>query len=64
LAIERSCAKLVVDAKAEAEKPEPNTLKLGAGLRTIAETTKFVGSLGPAYQVLNPFLSYFGIHLP
>jgi hypothetical protein len=55
---------LVVDAKAEAEKPEPNTLKLGASLRTIAETTKFVGSLGPAYQVLKPLLSYFGIHLP
>lgn len=55
---------LVVEARAEAEKPEPNTLKLGASLRTIAETTKFVGSLGPAYQVLKPLLSYFGIHLP
>jgi hypothetical protein len=55
---------LVSEAKAEAEKPEPNTLKLGASLRTIAETTKFVGSLGPAYQVLKPLLSYFGIHLP
>jgi hypothetical protein len=55
---------LVVEAQAEAEKPEPNTLKLGASLRTIAETTKFVGSLAPAYQVLKPLLSYFGIHLP
>jgi hypothetical protein len=55
---------LIVEAQAEAEKPEPNTLKLGASLRTIAETTKFVGSLGPAYQVLKPLLSYFGIHLP
>jgi hypothetical protein len=55
---------LVVDAKAEAEKAQPNTLKLGASLRTIAETTKFVGSLGSAYQVLKPLISYFGIHLP
>ena len=55
---------LVVDAKAEAEKPNTNTLKLGSSLRTIAETTKFVGSLGPAYQVLKPLLSFFGIHLP
>jgi hypothetical protein len=55
---------LVAEAKAEAEKPAPNTLKLGASLRTIVETTKFVGSLGPAYQVLKPLLSYFGIHLP
>jgi hypothetical protein len=55
---------LIVEAKAEAEKPEANTLKLGSSLRTIAETTKFVGSLGPAYQVLKPLLSFFGIHLP
>ncbi len=55
---------LIIDAKAEAEKPDPNSLKLGSSLRTIAETTKFVGSLGPAYQVLKPLLSYLGIHLP
>ena len=55
---------LVVEAKAEAEKSESNALKLGSSLRTIAETTKFVGSLGPAYEVLKPLLSYFGIHLP
>ncbi len=55
---------LIVEAKAEAEKPECNTLKLGSSLRTIAETTKFVGSLGPAYAVLKPLLSNFGIHLP
>lgn len=36
---------LIVEAKAEAEKPECNNLKLGSSLRTIAETTKFVGSL-------------------
>jgi len=45
---------LIVETKAEAEKPECNSLKLGSGLRTIAETTKFVGSLGPAYEVLKP----------
>jgi len=55
---------LAIEAKTEAEKPEPNTLKLGSSLRTIAETTKFVGSLGPAYQVIKPLLSYFGIHMP
>lgn len=55
---------LIVEAKAEAEKPEPNTLKLSSALRTIAETTKFVGSLGTAYQALKPLLSFFGIHLP
>jgi hypothetical protein len=55
---------LIVDTKSELEKPEPNTLKVGAGLRTIAETTKFIGSLGPAYQVIRPFLGFFGIHLP
>ena len=55
---------LVLDAKAEAEKPQPNNLKLGSSLRAIAETTKFVGSLAPAYQVVKPMLSYFGIHLP
>jgi acyl dehydratase len=60
----RELLELAADAKAEAEKPEPNALKLGASLRAVAETTKFVGSLGPAYQVLKPFLSYFGIHLP
>ena len=55
---------LVVDAKLEAEKADSNPLKLGSSLRTIAETTRFVGSLGPAYQVMKPLLSYFGIHLP
>lgn len=55
---------LAAEAKAEAEKAEPNALKLGASLRAIAETTKFVGSLGPAYQVLKPLLGYLGIHLP
>ena len=55
---------LIVETKAEAEKSESNALKLGSSLRTIAETTRFVGSLGPAYQVLKPLLSYFGIHLP
>jgi hypothetical protein len=55
---------LIVEAKAEAEKPESDALKLGSSLRTIAETTKFVGSLGPAYEVLKPLLSFFGIHLP
>jgi hypothetical protein len=55
---------LIVEAKAEVEKPECNTLKLGSSLRTIAETTKFVGSLRPAYEVLKPLLSHFGIHLP
>jgi hypothetical protein len=55
---------LIAEAKAEAEKPEGNALKLGSSLRTIAETTKFVGSSGPAYKVLKPLLSYFGIHLP
>lgn len=55
---------LITETIAEAEKPESNTLKLGSSLRTIAETTKFVGSLGPAYGVLKPLLSFFGIHLP
>jgi hypothetical protein len=55
---------LIVEAKAEAEKPEANTLKLSSSLRTIAETSKFVGSLGPAYQVLKPLLGFFGMHLP
>lgn len=55
---------LILETKTEAEKPRSNTLKLGANLRTIAETTKFVGTLGPAYQVIKPLLSYFGIHLP
>lgn len=55
---------LVHDAKTEAQKPRPNSLKLGASLRGIAETTKFVGSLGPAYQVLKPLLSFLGVHLP
>jgi hypothetical protein len=55
---------LIVEAKTEAEKPDSNTLKLGSSLRTIAETTKFVGSLAPAYGVLKPLLSFFGIHLP
>jgi hypothetical protein len=55
---------LVIEAKTEAEKPSPNSLKLGSSIRTIAETTKFIGSLGPAYQVIKPLLSYFGIHLP
>jgi hypothetical protein len=55
---------LIVETKAEAEKPECNNLKLGSSLRTIAETTKFVGSLRPAYEVIKPLLSYFGIHLP
>jgi hypothetical protein len=54
----------VLETKDEAEKPGSNTLKLGANLRAIAETTKFVGSLGPSYQVIKPLLSYFGIHLP
>lgn len=55
---------LVVEAKTEAEKPEPNTLKLGSSLRTIAEVTKFVGALRPAYEVIKPLLSHLGIHLP
>jgi hypothetical protein len=55
---------MVVEAKFEVEKAEPNSLKLGSTLRTIAETTKFMGSLGPCYQVLKPILSFFGIHLP
>ena len=55
---------LVIETKTEAEKPNANALKLGSSLRTIAETTKFVGSLGPAYQAIKPLLSYFGIHLP
>jgi len=55
---------LISDTKSELEKPEPNSLKVGSGLRTIVETTKFVGSLGPAYQVIKPFLGLFGIHLP
>lgn len=55
---------LVVDAKAEVEKPNANPLKLGSMLRAAAEGTKFVGSLGPAYQVLKPVLSFFGIQLP
>lgn len=55
---------LIVEAKAESEKPDCNGLKLGSSLHTIAETTKFVGSLGPAYGVLKPLLNYFGIHLP
>jgi len=55
---------LIVETKAEAEKTECNNLKLGSSLRTIAETMKFVGSLRPAYEVLKPLLSYFGIHLP
>ncbi|ACB97333.1 hypothetical protein [Beijerinckia indica] len=55
---------LIAEAKAEVEKPECNTLKLGSSLRTIAETTKFVGSLAPAYSVLKPLISYLGIHLP
>jgi hypothetical protein len=55
---------LVIDTKSEAEKPHSNNLKIASGLRSIAETTKFVGSLGPAYQVLKPLLSHFGVHLP
>jgi len=62
-------------AKAEAEKPEGNTLKLRSVLRTITdklrsvlrtitETTKFVESLELAYRVLKSLLSYLGIHLP
>jgi hypothetical protein len=35
-------------------------MKLSSSLRTVAETNKFVGSLGPAYNVLKPLLSYFG----
>jgi hypothetical protein len=53
-----------MEAKTEAGKPTPITLKLGSRLRTIAETTKFVGSLGPAYQVIKPLLSYLGTQLP
>jgi hypothetical protein len=64
LGIRTELRELIAEAKAEAEKPEGNILKLGSSLRTIAETTKFVGSLGPAYQVLKPLLSNFGIHLP
>jgi hypothetical protein len=56
--------KLVVEAKTEAQNPNADELKLSSLLRTIAETIKFVGSLGPAYQVIKPLLSYFGIHLP
>jgi hypothetical protein len=55
---------MVLETKDELEKAKPNSLKIGSGLRTIAETSKFIGSLGPAYQVLKPLLSYFGIHLP
>jgi hypothetical protein len=55
---------LAVEAKAEAEKPESNSLKLKSALQGIAETTKFIGSLGDAYQVLKPLLSHFGIHMP
>jgi hypothetical protein len=53
-----------LEAKEEAEKPQGSMLKLGSQLRTIAETTKFIGSLGPAYQVIKPLLSFFNIHLP
>lgn len=55
---------LVVDTKTEAEKPHSNSLKIASGLRSLAETTKFIASLGPAYQVLKPLLSHFNIHLP
>lgn len=55
---------LIVETKVELEKPQPNALKVSGGLRTIAETTKFIGSLGPAYNVIKPLLGMFGIHLP
>jgi hypothetical protein len=55
---------LVIDTKTEAERPHSNNLKIASGLRSIAESIKFVGSLGPAYQVVKPLLSYFGVHLP
>ena len=56
--------KLVIEAKTEAEKPNANRLKLDPLLRNIAELISVIGSLGPAYQVIKPLLSYFGIHLP
>lgn len=55
---------LVVETKAELEKPKPNSLKVSSGLRGIVEATKFIGSLGPAYRVVKPLLGFFGIHLP
>jgi hypothetical protein len=55
---------VVLEAKAEAEKPSSNGLKLASSLRGIAEATKFVGSLEPAYAVLKPVLSHLGIYLP
>lgn len=55
---------LVEEAKAEVEKREGNSLKLGTTLRGIAETAKVVGSLSDFYQTLKPLLSQIGIHLP
>jgi hypothetical protein len=54
---------LIVEVKAEAEKPDGNALKLKSALQGIAETTKFIGSLGDAYQVLKPLLGHLGIHM-
>jgi hypothetical protein len=55
---------MALEAKTEAEKAEPNGLKLKASLRGIAEVTKFVGSLEPAYSTLKPLLGHLGIYLP
>ncbi len=49
---------LIRDTRTELDKPDPNPLKINANLRTIAETTRFVGSLNPAYQTLLTFLAF------
>jgi len=55
---------LVGDARSEAEKPEPNVLRLRTILLGLATTIQTIGSLQPAYQAIKGFLLQFGIQLP
>lgn len=55
---------VIRECRAEVGKPEPNRLKLGSALTTVATTIQTVASLQPAYQTLKAALLPLGIFLP
>lgn len=55
---------LVVDARQELSKQQPNTLKLRGAISAIATSIQTLGSARAAYDLLKGAASLLGVHLP
>ena len=65
MATERALVdEVIVDARSELAKPQPNALRMRGALTGIATTIQTLGAAAPAYVLLKGALALLGVHLP